>query len=726
MEGLLKRAIRLREELQIDHFSQDDELNNASGISAEDRREILQQIEQVANKNKIAVTPELFRIKAVKKGFLMPLFSWIIAIIFGFGAYFGLELLFQSRETLSETEQGIVQNVEAEILEAQRRDAESRLNAKDDEISSINSQLANIQSDLASLEANVDAEVEARETELRLALEEELARERERLQGQGLSEADVEAAIGAFEAERNLAFESQLNQFRLEQEAEREQQAATLRQAQQDFNTRLAQANNEKAALEEQVAEKTSELEAEIARLQEQSDEQLSEATEEIERLSQLQEEEARISNQLIGFYTRIRTDINASNFSSARNNLQLLNNFLSTESFFTVESLRQRRDTELFLVDSLDSLIATRERSRETASLLESASVLTEVDRLVSQAQAAAQGGNTTRAEQVYEEALELIPAVKNSFEYVQAQEVNRNEKNLKDALDSLETSLTTRYTNLIDEQQNDFESQLARLNSTNSDLQEEIATQKELIQTLQNQVASIQQQLSSSESELSEASTEVTRLTTALRLSEQQLSQAQSDLEAERERVSNLSSSQGASSEEVVALQTRLDELENQASLLEQQNEELQNLLDQSNTDSIDPQLIIELENLREQSIIYNNMVEAYQNYTNQEDRTLASNGDFRYVQGKVLLDEFLSNADVAAAFPGLSERLSVYDQEFEAAGQENIAFELADVILIMSSFPDTQDRLNYIDEQIDLLVEQDQAKREFYDNLKFLISN
>ena len=88
MLGLLAKAAHLRRNLGLpvegrEEFAFDPE----SGISREDQKEILREIEKVAKESRIAVTPEAFAVKAAKRGVLFPVIvnaAAVLALVAGF------------------------------------------------------------------------------------------------------------------------------------------------------------------------------------------------------------------------------------------------------------------------------------------------------------------------------------------------------------------------------------------------------------------------------------------------------------------------------------------------------------------------------------------------------------------------------------------------------------------------------------------------------------------
>ena len=194
-KGLLARARKLRKRLGIDQAAADE-----TGISPEDLKQIEQDLEQAVRESRMEVTPEDFKVKAAKQGVLFPAIvnvALIVALVLGLGA---LYILFQRGETQIAKEEGSAATAEGRLIAELKKQAEADLEAKNREIDSIQGRLADIERQRQDLQAGMDAKVKAREEELRKAIAAELDAERQKLQGQGLSDEAIAKRIADLEA----------------------------------------------------------------------------------------------------------------------------------------------------------------------------------------------------------------------------------------------------------------------------------------------------------------------------------------------------------------------------------------------------------------------------------------------------------------------------------------------------------------------------------------------
>ena len=152
----------------------DIQFDSEAGISKEDQKDVLQEIENVVTKNRIVTTPEDFVVKADKRGVFFPVLVVVCAVaalgIGGSAFYF----LFQRGE--SQIVRGAVGTITAEgqLIQAVRREANGKILEKNQEINTIQGRLADIDKQRQDLQSNMDTKVSQREQELRARMATEL------------------------------------------------------------------------------------------------------------------------------------------------------------------------------------------------------------------------------------------------------------------------------------------------------------------------------------------------------------------------------------------------------------------------------------------------------------------------------------------------------------------------------------------------------------------------
>ena len=401
----------------------------SSGISTDDQKEILSQIEQVAAQSRMQVTDEVFHLSPQKRGLLFPVVVnfLLLAILAGGIGTFGL--LFRIGERSLSADTGGFASAEGRLLEELKRESQEQLQQKDSEIGEIQTRLAQIELEQRELEAGVDQKIRDRERELRAAIDGELAAERQRLQDQGISERDIAARLGALESQKNVEAERRITTFRAEAEEERRRIEENFRTLQAEYNQSLAtlgrdrdlllsESQGREADLRAQLESRTRALEAEKTTIQR-----------ELAALADQREREELANSQLIGFYNAAKESMRTARYEEAIRTLQTARSYLDSKGVIDLPAVLKRREVEFFVMDSLTRLIESQ-RSRaevDTTSLVAQANLITDVRAVVVRADQAAAAGDPEGAERMYRDALTRIPSVSRSYAYLTDAEARR-----------------------------------------------------------------------------------------------------------------------------------------------------------------------------------------------------------------------------------------------------------------------------------------------------------
>jgi len=264
LSGLFEKALSIRANSSDPSANGEFVFDESSGISKEDQKDILGEIETIATENRIKVSPEVFRIKAIKRGVLFPIIINVAAVIVMAVGITTLLLLFRRGEEQLMESAAAISTAEGKLLEELKRESSEQLKEKDSEISAIQNQLASIEQDRQKLQATMEGRIRDREEELRQALEAELQAEKGRLEEQGLSQEDIDAKIAALETQKQGEFQSELEEFRAEAEEERLRAEENLRRLQEDYNASLAEINAERARIEAEARARERELQSKL------------------------------------------------------------------------------------------------------------------------------------------------------------------------------------------------------------------------------------------------------------------------------------------------------------------------------------------------------------------------------------------------------------------------------------------------------------------------------
>ena len=407
-----------------------------SGISKEDQKGILQEIEKAASENKL--TAGAFVLHAERKGVFMPMLVNLVAVALLAVGGLVLYYFFQRGETTLKEETLTITSAEGKLIEQLKKEAEEKLLAKNREISQIQGQLSEIDEQRRDLVANMDAKVASREQELRQGMEAALEQERQRLRRQGVSEDDINRRLVALEAQKTGEFQAQLNAFRRQAEEERLATENNLKTMQQEFQASLAKAGEERQQVLSESRRREDELRSQLAARAESLEAESLQARQELARISEQRDKEQLASSQLIGFYNRVKQDMQASMMERALTNLEGIRQYLNDPAIGALPGIQQRREVEFFVVDSLASLVRgeMRKGSADTTTLVAAANLLTELRKRVQDGDALLARADTAGAEKEYGEALALVPEVDKAHRYLQDRQRRQLEAEAEAAL--------------------------------------------------------------------------------------------------------------------------------------------------------------------------------------------------------------------------------------------------------------------------------------------------
>ncbi|MCK5674687.1 MAG: hypothetical protein KAH95_15005, partial [Spirochaetales bacterium] len=390
----------------------DIQLSGLEGHSEKEKQEILSEIDQITEQNRLTVSDDLFKITPLKKGGTLPLVINILGIIAIATSFYFTNRYFQEQEQSMAMEESSYDSTAGSVIERLKEQAEKDLNDKEMEILNIQGKLAELDKESASLRENMDSQIRDKELELRSEMEVALADERARLQNQDISTAELEKQLQEFQAAKENTFTAAIADFKSESEAaikEKEEELARVKQSTQDF---LEQANREKAAIEIDTQKREAELTEKFEAEKEALAQETTEATLKLQELSKLQKNEQLIQDQLTGSYNSIIESIKAGNYPEANINIADVRNLLDDPNIINLPSISKRRNLELYFLDSLEREIqqAGVRTTTNFTSMTRAAEVLLTARQSVEYGVAAETEGNQYDAKRYYNEALSTL----------------------------------------------------------------------------------------------------------------------------------------------------------------------------------------------------------------------------------------------------------------------------------------------------------------------------
>ena len=415
MEYLDMSEVQAENEFSEEVLSADE-----NSVTDEDRAEILKEIDKVVDENKIAVTKEMFELKPAKKGVFLPVLINILALAVIVGGFFLATWYFEQKQESMSTESESFLSAEGRLIAELKREAESQLQEKDNEIGQIQSQLDQIEQERTALMESMDQQVQEREAELRAALDRQLALEKSRLEALGRSAEDISGQLAELEQRVTAEQEAELNAFKSEAEETIRAKEAELERNKALTEQILVEARTERQELEEKSQAREEEL---VAQYEEEKAALAEQATEAETRLQQVTASQAReklVSDQIIGTYDLISQKIESGNFTAAMTDLEQLKTLLYQPSVNALPNIAARRNSDLFIIDALEELVETRaavEETKTSDSILQTANLLETARGAVARADDAFTAGDSEEAKRLYNDALNLVPSLGRAY---------------------------------------------------------------------------------------------------------------------------------------------------------------------------------------------------------------------------------------------------------------------------------------------------------------------
>lgn len=385
-------------------------------ISFDEQVEIIGQINEAMERNRIQIRPDTFVYTAKRRGSPIPILINLLALVTLAVGAFVLFRYFQREEQSLIKPPAAVVSAEGLVLETFRRESEKQLGEKDQEISAIRRRLEELRREAAGARLESEAQVRRREVELKAELARQLEAERRRLQESGA--ANVEEQIRALE--RRLQGENQrsLEQFRAQASQELAAKEQEIAEREARYRQELQKFQQERSALEQQLREQVTELEARRRQETGALESERSRTAQELASLQETRRKEQAALDQLAGSYTRVASAMRSRQYDAALGELAALEGFLGQEAIVALPAVQGRLGVERFVISSLRALIdrertpaagAGAEGARAQALLAAVAAAAAEADRL-------ARAGDSAGAQRYYQSAVDQIPETRQS----------------------------------------------------------------------------------------------------------------------------------------------------------------------------------------------------------------------------------------------------------------------------------------------------------------------
>lgn len=675
-------------------------------VSAEDRSAILKEIEKVANDNRIVVSVDRLDFTARRNGAIFPILVNVIGLVILTGGVLGLAHLFRTGETRLRQSAEVVVTAESRLIEAIRRETEEQIAAREAEIASIQEQLDSIGSQRARIAVDIDQQLAAREAELRNEFEATLVVERRRLLGLNLSDAEIERRLASFQADQQRAFEARLADARDRSLEQQNALEAELNQLERQYNASLSAADTARRELLAESEGRLSELQQQFEANLAAGEAQLNQAEAQLAELARQREREELVRAQIRGLYADSADAIDAGDFAAARGNLRDLRTLLNEANTLRIEALREQRPVELFLIESLESLVGYEERFAAPATIdrLSDAGLVQEVSALTERAARAAADGNANEAARLYRAALNVIPAIEESAAFL-GQRTDSADARERATIDAAAEAIVIEARRTLEAR--DYRAAVELYSSAVRGY----PTSRFRVEALGGITTAVDAMLATDERTRERLSSELLELeTTVATLTETSETQTASIATLERDL-------SGAESE----LRTTRDDL----AAAEAETARLQAVLARDRTEPAgvpDAQTAAELDELRNLATRLAAAQDAYGEYRRGSATTPADADKLEVINARVALGAFLNRSAMSELFPGLSAEFARYERAYVESGRENALLDAADLLIELSEALRPIERVQIVEDA--LSAAEDPAYREFLEELSFLL--
>jgi hypothetical protein len=630
--GLLKRASKLQEHespsaWQASFSSSDKD----EGLTEEERREIVASIDEVASRTGISRGAGRSRAVPLKKGFVFPLVVNALALVFTAAVLLGLALIFRRQDQSIAAGNAVVTTAEGKLIREIKRESDSKLQEKDKAIAEIQGRLSSIDRQRNELAASIEQRINARETELRAALQAELDRERALLAERGLSESDIQERIKKIEAQKTAELNRKLDEFRQKVEAEKAAEEARLALVRDEYRKNISDLNEERKKILDEAKKNEERLRASLdARAKELEGQSaaakasLAKAQSDLSRLEEQRGRTQAAEDRILGLYGSIRVALRERRFEDSLSSIAALKSYLDEPSLLSVANLQARREADIFIAEALGSLARTElERAKvDVSKLLGQAELLAAARAASTAGTKALKAGDLATAAAKYRESLAAVPEILAAHDYF-----------IAGARKGMEMDFAARAAA--------YEKTIADLRSdagrSASSLQDESASLKAALQGAKDAQASTGKSLAESERGRAESEKALAEAERNLEASKAEVERLQKRLEAAMALSAEASAKSGAVSGETAAAAA---------------------------ASASDARALAEL---RARA---NALSEEYASYLKTEKAAAGATGDFAIVDRQKRLIGFLGGKEVKTLFPELGtlvdSQISSYRQQ------------------------------------------------------------
>ncbi|HUJ75274.1 MAG TPA: hypothetical protein VL359_10465, partial [bacterium] len=434
------------------------EAGSEDGISADERAQIAGHIDSMLTESRIQVTPQTLSYTPKRRGAVLPIVSNIaILAVFALAGFVIFRLLNHQEQSIA-SGQAAVQGTENQLFAAMKRQAQQQLASRDQAILDAQAKLQSLSQEQARIRSESDAAVKAREQQIQADYDQRLTAEKDRLEKQGLSAAAQARQLQAYETARRQELERQLAAAHQQAEADaaaRQKSIAVLvSQTQGNLDAARKEREQIQSTLDKPVPATTAAAAVPAGSTPATGTPVVAApdaaASQDLARLRQQREKEQLVLDQILAGYSRVQAALQNKNYPEAQNGLDSLRTLVQDPSLESLPSVQKRAPVELFLINSLSDLVASRRSaitsqasppvSADAAAASDAAAQLASISRLVAQGDGRLKAGDFGGARDAYLKAMGIAPSVNQGYLGLENIRAELDRQGSREAMDGLQ----------------------------------------------------------------------------------------------------------------------------------------------------------------------------------------------------------------------------------------------------------------------------------------------
>ena len=337
----------------MDHYS------NTVEISDEEKREILNHINNLMRRRVHIADSEPLAFKAGKRGYWLPVLLFSVAVLSAAAVFFLSLRDFRLKLDHYAAATSQYFTTEGKLLAALKKETERKLREKDQAIYQMLNRIGDLEQKRQGMVNLVDARVSEKNRELEIALEASLERERVRLAAEGMAVAELEKRLDDLENQKKQENSDILERFKLDTQQQVGETEEEITKEIRKTRSVLENASEERQVFVAEMAKKEGELRSQILEMEQRAEQRVAAAEAKLAELEKLREEEDLLSDQISSLFVSAVDRAEAYDFDGAQKNLEDLRKILTDEGIDEFPSVSRRKDMDLSVIAVVQNIVS-------------------------------------------------------------------------------------------------------------------------------------------------------------------------------------------------------------------------------------------------------------------------------------------------------------------------------------------------------------------------------